>query len=204
MKKSIIIFCAGIITLSLTAYSVINSDDLKNPLESKEIAVNTPTLNKTIDASIVEGPKDVRDFTTIYDENYTLHFEIDETDNKPSLVISIKLHNDSYFVSPHAKRDFKGKFFMDLGSYEHLDFEGDILETPRSIEEYDAHPFVNGIVNWVRVSTTYKQPLHIKSVEKFVVFGRVRFTIEPRCTLEEIPFGISYESGVIKLIDSKC
>ena len=146
----------------------------------------------------------IKDFTTVNDKDYTLHFEIEKIKNKPVLTISINLHNESYFVSPHAKRDFKGKFYMDLGSYKHLDFEGDIMETPRSVVEFDSHPFVNGVVNWVRVNTTYKQVLQVKSQEDFVVFGRVRFTIEPRCTLEEIPFGISYKNGVMTLIDPKC
>lgn len=149
-------------------------------------------------------PIDVKDFTTVKDSEYTLHFEIEQTDNKPLLVISIKLHNGSRFVSPYAKQDFKGKFYMDLGSYTNLDFEGGIIETPRSVEEFDSHPYVNSMVNWVRVNTTYKQQLNIKSKEDFVVFGRVRFTIEPRCTLEEIPFGISYKNGKMTLIESKC
>ena len=148
--------------------------------------------------------KITNDFTTINDNDYTLHFEIENTDNKPSLVISVKLHNDSYFVSPNANRDFKGKFYMNLGSYTHLGFEGDIIEIPRSVEEFDSHPYVNGFVNWVKVNTTYKQPLHIKLQEDFVAYGRVRFTIEPRCTLEEIPFIISYKNGVMTLIESKC
>lgn len=149
-------------------------------------------------------PEVIKDFTTVNDKDYTLHFEIENTKNNPVLVISIKLHNNSYFVSPYAKRNFKGKFYMDLGSYTHLDFEGDIIESPRSVEELDSHPFVNGNVNWVKVNTTYKQKLRVKLEEDFVVFGRVRFTIEPRCTLEETPFGISYKNGVMTLIEPKC
>lgn len=142
---------------------------------------------------------------TIYDQEYTLHFEIENTNNqKPILVISMKLHNNSHYISPFAKRDFKGKFYMDLGNYTHLDFDGDIIETPRSIEEFDPHPFVNGTVNWVRVNTIYRQPLQIKSITNFDVFGKLRFTIEPRCSLEEIPFAISYKNGVFKIKDIEC
>ncbi len=148
---------------------------------------------------------EIRNEFTINDEDYTLHFKIDNSDNRePSLLIAIELHNNSHYISPNAKRDFKGKFYMDLGSYAHLGFEGDIIETPRSIEEFDSHPFVNGTVNWVRVNTTYKQPLQVKSNEDFEVFGRLRFTIEPRCTFEEIPFAISYKNGVMKLFSPKC
>ncbi len=152
----------------------------------------------------VERPE-IKNRVTIDNKDYTLHFEIENADTqKPFLVIAIELRNGSHFISPYAKRDFKGKFYMDLGNYTHLAFDGDIIETPRSVEEFDPHPFTNGLVNWVRVNTTYKQPLLIKSQSDFEVFGRLRFTIEPSCTLEEIPFAISYQNGVMKFINPKC
>jgi len=161
----------------------------------------TETTQETIK---IENPEITNGFT-INNQDYTLHFEIEKTnDQKHTLVVAIELHNDSHFISPFAKRDFKGKFYMDLGSYNALNFEGDIIESPRSVEEYDPHPFVNGNVNWVRVNTTYKQPLQLKSQDDFEVFGRVQFTIEPRCTLEEIPFAISYQDGVMKIKSPKC
>ncbi len=142
---------------------------------------------------------------TIKDKDYTLRFDIEKTkDQQPILVIAFELHNGAHYISPNAQRDFTGKFYMDLGSYTHLDFEGDIIETPRSIEEFDPHPFAGGLVNWVRVNTTYKQPLLVKSQDDYKVFGRLRFTIEPRCTLEEIPFAIFYQNGVMELISPKC
>lgn len=141
----------------------------------------------------------------VSDDLYDLQFKIETTsDNNHNLIIGVKLHNGSHFVSPHAKQGFKGKFFMDLGSYTDLEFNGEIIETPKSVEEFDAYPFVNRSVNWVRVNTTYKQPLQVKSTKDFEVFGRIRFTIEPRCTLEEIPFSISYNSGKLKIKEAKC
>jgi len=142
----------------------------------------------------------------ITDELYDLQFDIETTDNNIHfLVISIQLNYGSHFVSPNEKRDFSGKFNVDLGSYNDISFNGKLLETPPSVEEYDPHPFVDGLVNWVRTNTTYKQQLNILSEDDFEVFGRVRFTIEPRCTLEEIPFSISYQDGKIILKNnSKC
>lgn len=157
--------------------------------------------SKTIN---IEKP-DVKKKFTVNHQDYTLYFELENTDNQnPSLIIGVVLHEGSHYISPYATRDFKGKFFMDLGNTENLEFKGAVIETPRSMEEYDSHPFVNGTVNWVRVNTTYKQPLLVKSQDDFQVYGSVRFTIEPRCTLEEIPFAISYENGVMVFIDSKC
>ncbi len=136
-------------------------------------------------------------------EPYKIDIQINEAGkNEYQLVINMELHNGAHFVSPNAKRDFTGKFFMDLGSYEHLAFDGILVETPRSVEEIDPHPFVGGPVNWVRENTTYMQSLKLLSNDDFEVFGRIRFTIEPRCTLEEIPFAISYKNGVAKIINN--
>ena len=158
----------------------------------------------TLETLNVEKPVSFDDYTVNH-EDYTVHFSLEKIKGKKhTLIIEMGLQNDSYYISPNAKRDFKGKFYMDLGSYTHLVFDGDIIETPLSIEEYDPHPFTNGLVNWVRVNTTYKQPLQIKSQEDFVVFGRLQFTIEPRCTFEEIPFAISYQDRVMKFIEPKC
>jgi len=163
--------------------------------------------NMTNEIAKVEIPKSniSNEVINITDEFYNLQIEIETTEyNKFNLMVSIELKNGGYYVSPNAKRDFTGKFNIDLGSYDNLDFDGNIIETPLSIEEYDQHPFVNGLVNWVRENTTYKQPLQIKSVRDFEVFGRIRFTIEPRCSLEEIPFAISYQNGIMKLFSPKC
>ena len=156
-----------------------------------------PTINE-IENTYTE------DVLIIADDLYDLQIKIETTGNKHNLVFDIKLHKGSQFISPHAKRDFTGKFFMDLGDYTNLKFEGKIIETPMSVEEFDSHPFVFGTVNWVRVNTTYKQPLKLYSQRDFEVFGRVRFTIEPRCSLEEIPFSISYKDGKMKLQKAKC
>ena len=142
---------------------------------------------------------------TVKNQDYTLHFDVENMiGQKPTLVIFIELHNGSHYISPFAKRDFKGKFYMDLGSYNYLDFDGDIIETPPSFEEFDSHPFVAGNVNWVWVNTTYTQALKVLSEDDFEVFGRLRFTIEPRCTMEEIPFAISYKDGEMKILSPKC
>ena len=141
----------------------------------------------------------------INDSLYRLHFQIETTkNNEHYLIINIKLKNGSHFIPPFTNQDFIGRFYMDLGSYTHLDFEGDIIETPQSIEEYDGHSSVNGTANWARVNTTYKQALKIKLQEDFEVFGRIRFTIEPRCRLEEAPFSISYQSGKMTIKSPKC
>ena len=48
-------------------------------------------------------------------------------------------------------------------------------------------------------STTYKHDLKVSSDQDFEVGGMVRFTIEPRCTFEGIPFMISSKDGKLSV-----
>lgn len=140
---------------------------------------------------------------TISEEGYTIQFKIEKTqNNQHNLLVAIELQKGFSYISPFEKKEFKGKFYMDLGSYKDIAFDGNIIETPRSVATLD--PFSNESVFWVKENTTYKQPLKILSEGDFEVFGRVIFTIEPKCSLEETPFAISYKNGVMTLIDPKC
>jgi hypothetical protein len=107
--------------------------------------------------------------------------------NEYELIVDIKLFDGAYFVSPNAKRDFSGKFTIQIEDSKELEIVSDLLETPQSVEEFDEHPFVNGLVNWVRVDTRYKQKMKPTTTQEFSVKGFIQFTIEPRCTLENIP-----------------
>ncbi|MFK5982520.1 MAG: hypothetical protein QM499_06375 [Flavobacteriaceae bacterium] len=140
---------------------------------------------------------------TINDSEYTLHFELEETKSQEQfLVISIELHNNSEFISPFEDKEFSGKFFLNLGTTNDIEFKGNIIEIPQAIDSYDK--FGNQFVKWVKVNTTYRQRLNIKTKEDFEVFGRLQFTIEPRCTLEQFPFSISYKNGKMVFVENKC
>ncbi|PWK19889.1 hypothetical protein [Xanthomarina spongicola] len=144
--------------------------------------------------------------TITYKEPYSPHspyhldlkIENTETDSK-QLVVFITLKGDSYFVSPHAKKDFKGRFSMTLDESSNLATQGHIIEIPQSVEEIDTHHLVDGTVNWVKENTTYKLPLNVNTDKDFEATGAIRFTIEPRCTFEEIPFMISQKSGKLSV-----
>jgi hypothetical protein len=152
----------------------------------------------------IEEPEIIKGII-IDDKDYTLHFDVEKTkDQKYTLLVAIELHNESYFISPNAKGDFSGKFYMDLGSYTHMAFEGDIIEVPRSLAAIYLHSSTDGTESRVYVNTIYRQPIELKSQEDFEVFGRIQFTIEPRCTFEEIPFALSFQNGVIKITSPKC
>lgn len=120
------------------------------------------------------------------------------------LEISMVLNNNAHFVSPNAKRDFLGKFTIIIDDNNNFKLHGNLIETPLSVEENDLHPFVNGLVNWVRINTTYKQQLKVITPGDFQVKGMIQFTIEPRCTLEKIPIIIKYENGEMKFEIFQC
>lgn len=145
------------------------------------------------------------DSLAIIDKLYDFKIEIETTeDNNYNLVFSIILKNNSYYISPFEKKAFTGKFFYDLGAYDKVSFNGEIIETPRSVREIDPLLLADGGVKWVRTNTIYKQPLNILSKDDFEVYGRVKFTIEPRCTLEIIPYLISYKNGKMVIKEAKC
>ena len=105
---------------------------------------------------------------------------------------------------PHSTRDFKGRFTIDIVDNDHIMMLDEFTETPRSLEEIDLHRFVNGPVNWVNVDTKYVHPFTLSSQEDFDVHGKFIFTIEPKCTLEEIPFVIKHRSGKLRIEQWSC
>ena len=117
--------------------------------------------------------------------------------NDYSLIASMKLFGGSFYVSPFATGDFSGKFTLEIEQNNHLKLGQEIIETPPSREVFDPHPFVNGKVNWVQENTTYNYQVSVTSLQDFKVTGWVRFTIEPKCTYEEIPFDVVSKDGKV-------
>lgn len=134
------------------------------------------------------------------ERQYDIGFQIEETSrHEKNLHIEMKLYHNSHYVSPNAQRDFKGKFTVSVDDNPYIRLTNNFLETPRSVEEIDPHPFVDGTVNWVRVNTTYDYSLELTSTEDFEVEGQVQFVIEPNCTLEKTRFLIYQEGGFLKV-----
>lgn len=127
---------------------------------------------------------------------YEISFELKQSDNAaPRLAVGMVLHQNSFFVSPYSSDHFKGRFNISIEENAHLVLDERFIETPQSVEENDPHPFIQGLINWVRVNTTYEHELVVQSEGDFEVHGMVTFTIEPRCTLEEVPFTIQRKAG---------
>lgn len=144
-------------------------------------------------------------FSNTSEELYTIDFDIKKLDTDfYDLIVHIKLKNGSYFVSPNSKGNFSGIFTLKLENNGNLLQIAKLKESPLSVEEYDPHPFVNGNVNWVRENTMYKQQLTLNTKNDFSVSGLIQFTIEPKCTLEKIPFVITYKNGEMKVEIDNC
>jgi hypothetical protein len=140
------------------------------------------------------------DMDLAYTDLYEIDFSIEKsTPGMYYLVITLNSKGGSFYVSPHSKQDFSGKFRVELSENEFLELGSDFQEIPLSLEVIDKHPFVGGPVNWVDVKTTYKYPLVINSEEDFVIGADAVFTIEPRCTLENIHFKIFHSNGEVNI-----
>lgn len=164
---------------------------------SQEFAANT-----TMQDSVYVRQTHFSDDVVREDELYTSIIRVDkQSDDEYVLSVQMNLRKDAYFVSPNAKRDFSGKFTIVLTEPEKLIAKGTISELPLSKEENDKR---EGLVNFVRKNTNYKQTLKVLSKENFEVYGYIQFTIEPRCSLEKIPFILSYVDGKLSLKMDGC
>lgn len=150
------------------------------------------------DDMIVYGP-------VINPDPYDMILKLKETEKDVfNFEVSMYLFNGAHYISPNAKRDFKGKFTVHFNESEAIKIVDTLEEIPQSVEEIDLHPFTDDTVNWVRENTKYHQKIKRTTDENFEVKGFIQFTIEPRCTLEKIPFVIKNEAGEISVEEFGC
>ncbi len=169
----------------------------------KELATSTEPAIPVLNVSMYDSP--LIDNEAVINHPYELAFEVEKTgEDQFTMITTMKLFGGSFYVSPHSKRDFKGKFTIEIAPNENLKLGSDFIETPRSKEVIDPHPFVDGPVNWVKEDTRYEYQLTAISKEDFDIGGKIFFTIEPKCTLEEIPVMFKYRSGVLTIEKWKC
>lgn len=127
---------------------------------------------------------------------YDVVFKVEKTaDGQLNLVTSIDLHGGSFYVSPHTKTDFDGRFRIEVAPNDDLSIGSEFVETPRTATVIDPHRFVHAPINWVTENTQYYHPLTVNSKENFEIGGKLIFVIEPKCTLEEVPIIFKYKDG---------
>lgn len=176
---------------------------IRQSFEFRVVQAACDQRTTTLKVSMYEVP--LTDRKAALEHPYDLAFRIEQVGNdKYTLVTTMELHGGSFYVSPHAERDFKGKFRVEVANEDHVVMADDFTETPRSMEVVDPHPFVDGPVNWVNVDTKYEHRLTVISKEDFEVGGKYVFTIEPKCTLEQVPFLIKQRAGVLTIEKWKC
>lgn len=166
-------------------------------VNSQETASNTNELD-----SINMMPTHFNDDVVHVDQLYTSIIRVDEViKNEYRLSVQMNLKNGSYFISPNEKGDFTGKFIINITDPEKILVDEAIIETPLSKGELNNH---GSLVNWVRENTNYKKTLKVLSNDDFEVSGYIQFTIEPRCTLEKIPFILSNTNGKLSIRIDGC
>ncbi|RXR28319.1 hypothetical protein EQG68_14445 [Flavobacterium piscinae] len=164
-------------------------------VNSQDIAQNSKVAD-----SVYIGPTHFSDDLVREDSLYTAIIRIDKQSEKEHVLsIQMNLKKNSYFVSATEHDSFKGKFKIVLTEPQHLQTNGSIIETPLSKVDEN-----HGFVKLVRQNTHYKQSLKVLSNENFEVYGYLQFTIEPRCTLEKIPFILSYVDGKLSVKMDGC
>ncbi|WP_026703411.1 hypothetical protein [Flavobacterium soli] len=158
--------------------------------------------NATVQDSVYVEPTHFSDDLVRDDALYSSLIRVDKQ-NSDEYVLSVQMNlkKNAYFVSPNAKRDFSGKFMLVLDEPGKIQTNGNLIETPLSKEELDKG---EGLVNWVRKNTHYKQRLKVLSDENFEVRCYIQFTIEPRCTLEKVPFILLQKDGKLSLNMEGC
>lgn len=164
-------------------------------VNSQDMAQNTTAVD-----SVYVGQTHFSDDVVREDPLYTAIVRLDKQSDKEHLLsIQMNLKKNGYFVSPTESGAFTGKFTIVLTEPQHLQTDGAIIETPLSkVDENE------GFAKLVRENTHYKQSLRVLSKENFEVYGYIQFTIEPRCTLEKVPFILSYVDGKLSVKMDGC
>ena len=155
------------------------------------------------EGSMYDSPSIVREIAL--NNPYEISYNVEKTtDRQYNLITTMKLFGGSFYVSPHSTGDFIGKFRIEIVPNDYLILGSDFIETPRSKEVHDPHPFVDGLVNWVNEDTRYEHHLTVITQDDFDIRGKIIFTIEPKCTLEEISVIFKYRSGVLRIEKWMC
>ena len=115
-----------------------------------------------------------------------------------TLRLEMVMDDGAFYVSPNnTYGEYMGVFDVSLNNSENLQLDDVITETPKSVLSTD--PFTGDPVYTVTENTVHTIKLIVRTNEDFEVTGTVKFVIEPKCTLEETPFTITYKEGELKI-----
>ena len=131
-------------------------------------------------------------------EPYAISLQVKKLkDNTYNLIIEMELAKDAHYVSPNSTGNFSGQFALFIDSNTNVIMDGKFSESPLSKEINN--PFGNGRVSFVKENTTHTKQFTITDKNDFEISGSIQFVIEPRCTMEKIPFTITNTAGKIEI-----
>jgi hypothetical protein len=165
---------------TLLACSTENEDSVSE--ETAEVAQNEDTPTTT--------------------NSYSLDLEISKVNEEEyDLNVTIDPEEGSYVVSPFSQDTILGKFEVSIDDNANMIADGNLSESPNSVEEFDEALEEN--VRFAKEKTTYTQRLKLQTQDDFSVKGSVWFVYEPQCTLEEINFMITYKGREMSIEELK-
>lgn len=140
-----------------------------------------------------------------HEDPYKIEFSLNQLSATQYEVViqMILLDSNAFFGSPQSSDRINGAFSLDFGDTNHISIIGNLIESP--VAELRTNEFGPRMIHEVHENTTYTQTIELKTKADFYMIGRVRFVIEPKCTLEEKHFSLKMTNGVLTLgTDPKC
>jgi len=134
-------------------------------------------------------------FTNAIVQNpYELDLSITESaDNLYDLNILINLEDGAWLAGPLKNDYWKGKFMLSLDPQDLISLKPKIEITPSAIETID--PFAKKPMTVIKTNSVIRYQISKETDKDFELYGYIQFVIEPKCTLEKIPFSISHYDG---------
>jgi hypothetical protein len=176
-------------TISIVLFLISCSTEIKSPEK-----INPITPSKTAHSKNSNVPA--------YGDPYTLTMQLDSISPiEYVMVLNMDLQLGSYYVSPLSPGSFTGIFDIILNENTDITLDGTMSEFPLSTETTD--PFQGDPVKFVTENTTHNQAITILNKQDFELTGKVQFTIEPLCTLEENWFTIASKDGQVTLFQKQ-
>lgn len=130
-------------------------------------------------------------------EPYSLEFSVIKVSaTEFKLVTVIRIDSLSYMM-PISNTTMSGIFKTSINDSVFLNSNYKLVEhgcpvVTNFVWSNAPQKVINGYVE-------YNQKISVISTKDFVTTGVIQFVIEPRCTLEKIPFTISYVNGEMKV-----
>ncbi len=155
------------------------------------------------DVSPADSERTTQSKFTVNDDLYSLEISLERVeDNVYDLVAVIDFKEDGYTASPMSDKNYTGAFKMDLSRNPNVSWSSDLEETPNSQQLWGLKDQEPG--DWIRERTTYSRVFRVYGNQDFDAGGKISFTIEPRCTFEEIPLMLKQQAGVLTLQSWGC